>query len=139
MFRYVLFFVILAVPLQVAAQEQQESKAEEPERVATSVRPTSIRFSPPSHWLLGFPGWEVAQTKESEDYRLLRTLEIYAFSSKQTWAEIALAGDDSKKGWVYWGESLGDHQNFTIRPRAEPETTRKKSEADPQTKAESPS
>jgi hypothetical protein len=64
MFKYVLFFVILAVPLQVASQEQQESEAEESERVATSVRPTSIRFSPPSPWLLGFPGWEIAQTKK---------------------------------------------------------------------------
>lgn len=136
MFKCVLFFVVLVVPLQVASQEQQASEAVEPERVATSVRPTSIRFSPPSPWLLGFPGWEVAQTKKSEDYQLLRTLEIYAFSSKQTWAEVELAGDDSKKGWVYWGESLDDHQNFTIRPREEPETTRKESGADPQTKAE---
>ena len=135
MFKYVLFFVIVAVPLQVASQEQQESEAEESERVATSVRPTSIRFSPPSPWLLGFPGWEIAQTKKSEDYQLLRTLEIYAFSSKQTWAEVALA-DDSKKGWVYWGKSLDDQQNFTIHLPEAPATTRKKSEADTQTKAE---
>ena len=134
MFKYVLFFVILAVPLQVASQEQQESDAEESERVATSVRPISIRFSPPSPWLLGFPGWEVALTKKSEDYQLLRTLEIYAFSSKQTWAEVALA-DDSKKGWVYWGKSLDDQQNFTIHSPEVPATTRKKSEADSQTKA----
>ena len=136
MFKFVLFFVILAAPLQVASQEQQESEADEPERVATSVRSTSIRFSPPSPWLLGFPGWQVAQTKKSEDYQLLRTLEIYAFSSKQTWAEVALAGDDSKKGWVYWGESLDDDRNFKIFRREETEPTRKKSEADTPTKAE---
>ena len=82
----------------------------------TSTEPVSIRFSPPSPWLLGFPGWKIAQTEESEHYQLLRTLEIRAFSSTQTWAEVELAdgSNGSKKGWVYWGKSLDDDRNFVI-------------------------
>ena len=106
MLKYVLCLGILAIPLHVVAQEQ----------VVTSTRPVPIRFSPPSPWLLGFPGWEVAQTTESEEYQVLRTLEIYAFSSTQIWVEVeSLPADgDSQAGWVYWGDSLNDSPNFEV-------------------------
>ena len=106
MLKYVLCLALVLIPLQAAAQEQ----------VVTSTGSVPIRFSPPSPWLLGFPGWEVAQTMASEQYEVLRTLEIRAFSSTQTWAKVELADgdDDPKAGWVYWGESLADSGNFAI-------------------------
>ena len=105
--KYVLSCVVLVLPLVAVAQEQ----------VVTPTRSVSIRVSPPSPWLLGFPGWKVGQTRQSEQYTLLRTLKIRAFSSTQTWAEVELQDsvDNPKKGWVYWGESLHENQNFAIR------------------------
>ena len=108
MLKYALCLVLVLIPLQAAAQEQ----------VVTSTGSVPIRFSPPSPWLLGFPGWEVAQTVADEQYEVLRTLEIRAFSSKQTWAEVELRRKatvgDPKSGWVYWGESLADSGNFAV-------------------------
>ena len=111
--KYVLCFASLMMPHHLALAAEQQV-----------VKPTGsvpIRFSPPSPWLLGFPGWKVAETESSEQYALLRTLKIRAFSSTQTWAEVRLdsTNDDSKKGWVYWGESLDDDENFKIRKRKE--------------------
>lgn len=107
MLKHILCLVALAIPLQLTAQE----------RVAKSTGSVAIRFSPPSPWLLGLPGWEVARTEEFESYKLLRTLEIHAFSSTQTWAEVELLAQgegDPKAGWVYWGASLDDKLNFEI-------------------------
>ena len=108
MWRYVLCLVVLAIaPLQVMAQPPEE---------VVSVRPVPIRFSPPTPWLLGLPGWQVAHTEASERYQVLRTLEIRAFSSTQTWAEVS---NEETQGWVYWGESLNDNRNFVIENRPE--------------------
>lgn len=106
MLKYVLCFAALVIPFDVAAQQQ----------VVTPKGNVPIRVSPPSPLLLGFAGWEVAQTERSERYALLQTLKIRAFSSTQTWAEVELANsnDSPKKGWVYWGESLDDNQNFEV-------------------------
>ena len=105
MWRYALCLVVLlGAPLQVMTQEPE----------VVSVRSVPIRFSPPTPWLLGLPGWSVAHTEESERYELLRTLEIRAFSSTQTWVEVS---NDETQGWVYWGESLDDNQNFVIENR----------------------
>ena len=70
-----------------------------------------IQFSPPTPWLFGFAGWEVARTELSERYSLLRTLEIDVFSTTHAWAEVelpgaAVRGDGPRSGWVYWGESF---------------------------------
>lgn len=110
MLKYIVCIVAVVIPLPVSAQEQ----------IVTPTRRVSIRSSPPSPWLLGFPGWKVAQTEHSERYELLRTLKIHAFSSTQTWAEVELEGseDGSKRGWVYWGGSLDDNQNFEINEGA---------------------
>ena len=104
--KYLLCCLVLVLPLVAVAQQ----------RVVTPIRSVPIRFSPPTPWLLGFPGWEVAQTRPSERYTLLRTLKIRAFSSTQTWAEVELQDsvDNPKKGWVYLGESLHDSRNFAI-------------------------
>ena len=70
-----------------------------------------IRFSPPTPWLFGFAGWEVARTELSARYSLLRTLEIDVFSTTHAWAEVelpgaAVRGNGPSSGWVYWGESF---------------------------------
>lgn len=103
---YVMCFATLVVPIHAAAEEQ----------VVTPRHSVPIRVSPPSPWLLGLPGWQVARAKSSERYALLQTLNIHAFSSTQTWAEFELENSDYglKKGWVYWGESLDDERNFEI-------------------------
>ena len=78
-----------------------------------------IRFSPPTPWLFGLAGWEVARTEVSEHYGLLRTLQIDVFSSTHAWAEVELPGvagrgDGPRSGWVYWGESFAaDSDHFT--------------------------
>ena len=108
MLRYVVCLVVLAISLQSAAQE----------RVVTPTGTVPIRFSPPSNWLLGLPGWKVAETAESESYQLLRTLEIHAFSTTQTWAKVELleqSENGPKTGWVYWGKTLDDDRNFKMR------------------------
>ena len=104
--KLVLCFVALLIPIGVAAQEQ----------IVTPKQRVAIRSSPPSPWLLGFPGPKVAEAEASERYELLRTLKIHAFRSTYMWAEVRLAGgaDDAKEGWVYFGQSLGDSVNFTI-------------------------
>ena len=77
-----------------------------------------IRFSPPTPWLLGFAGWEIARTEVSERYGLLRTLEIDVFSTTHAWAEVELPGvagrgGDPRSGWVYWGASFtADSEHF---------------------------
>ncbi len=77
-----------------------------------------IRFSPPTPWLFGLAGWEVARTELSERYSLLRTLEIDVFSSTHAWAEVELPGvagreGGPRSGWVYWGESFTtDSEHF---------------------------
>ena len=112
MLKYAICLAALAIPLQLTAQE----------RVVTPTGSVPIRFSPPSHWLLGLPGWKVAETADSEAYQLLRTLEIHAFSTTQTWAKVELleqSEGDSKTGWVYWGKSLDDDRNFKIREGGE--------------------
>ena len=112
MLKYAIYLIVLVIPLQSTAQE----------RVVTPTGSVPIRFSPPSHWLLGLPGWKIAETAESESYQLLRTLEIHAFSASQTWAKVELleqSEGDSKTGWVYWGKSLDDDRNFKIRGAGE--------------------
>lgn len=115
MLKYAICLVVLVIPLQSTAQE----------RVVTPTGSVPIRFSPPSHWLLGLPGWKIAETAESESYQLLRTLEIHAFSTTHTWAKVELLEQSEggpKTGWVYWGESLDDDRNFRIRVDSEKNT-----------------
>ena len=118
MLKNVLCLVVLVfAPLQVAAQPPQPNQQPKPQpnqQIVSSKHSVPIRFSPPTPWLLGLPGWEVAQTQKSERYKVLSKLEIHAFSSTHTWAKIELedSKEDPKSGWVYWGESLEANKNF---------------------------
>ena len=81
-----------------------------PDQQIVAMESAPIRFSPPTPWLLGLPGWPVARTEANERYRLLRTFEIQVFSSTYAWAEVELTGSPAavgrKSGWVYWGDSF---------------------------------
>ena len=113
--------VLLLFMLQTAVQPasssgqsgQQAADAEgDTDQQIVATKSVPIRFSPPTSWTLGFPGWRVAQTEANELYKLRRTLEIQVFSSKSAWAEVELArpadAAGTKSGWVYWGESFRD-------------------------------
>lgn len=80
----------LVIPLYVLAQELPPQEAP----VAAPVSVVPIRSSPPSVWLFGFPGWEIAETDPDQDkkYTLVRTREIRAFSSTQVWAHVEWEG-----------------------------------------------
>ena len=113
--------VLVLAPLHVAAQPPQETTPNPPPQETTPnpqiVRSTDsvpIRNSPPTPWLLGFPGWEVARTNSDEFYTVLSSLEIHAFSSTHTWAKVELVTSDGdpKSGWVYLGDSSAGTLNF---------------------------
>jgi len=68
----------------------------------------SIRSSPPTMWLVGFPGPEVNTIQAGDCYRVVDGLEVHAFGSTDVWVKIEqLTGtdDESKSGWIEWGES----------------------------------
>ena len=105
-----LLIALLQTVAQPASSSEQDSQQTHPGQQIVATDSAPIRISPPTRWLLGFPGWEVSRTEASERYKLLRTLEIQVFASKYAWAEVELANtaDDAspKSGWVYWGESF---------------------------------
>lgn len=101
-----------------AGQHTRQLAGQHTRRQIVAKEAVPIRISPPTPWLLGLAGWEVARTKVSEHYSLLRTLEIDVFSSTHAWAEIELPGVTGRgggpeSGWVYWGESFtADSEHF---------------------------
>ena len=112
---------LLVAALQTVAQpvsssgslgQQAADAGGKPDQQIVATKSVPIRNRPPTPWLLGFPGWRVAQTEAKEHYKLLRTLEIQVFSSTHAWAEVELASPSDatgiKSGWVYWGESFRD-------------------------------
>lgn len=122
-----LFAGLLAIAQPPASSEQPARRAasargggdsnvaDDPEKQTrqqiVAKKAVPIRFSPPTPWLFGLAGWEVARTELSERYSLLRTLEIDVFSTTHAWAEVELpevAGrrGGPRSGWVYWGESF---------------------------------
>ena len=101
-----------------AGQHTRQQAGQHTRQQIVAKEAVPIRISPPTPWLLGLAGWEVARTEASEHYRLLRTLEIDVFSSTHAWAEVELPGvrgrgGGPESGWVYWGESFtADSEHF---------------------------
>ncbi|MCY4557895.1 MAG: hypothetical protein OXF79_16320 [Chloroflexi bacterium] len=97
----------LAAALQQVEEEQQEPEVERPQ-IVTSGNSVPIRISPPTPLLLGFPGWEVSQTAESERYVVVSAIKINALSSTSTWAQVELVATngEAKSGWVDLNEWL---------------------------------
>lgn len=98
-----------------AGQHTRQQAGQHTRQLIVAKEAVPIRISPPTPWLFGLAGWEVARTEASEHYSLLRTLEIDVFSATHAWAEVELPGhrDGPKSGWVYWGESFTtDSEHF---------------------------
>ena len=109
-----------------AGQHTRQQAGQHTRQQIVAKEAVPIRISPPTPWLLGFAGWQVARTEVSEHYSLLRTLEIDVFASTHAWAEVELPrvagrGGGPTSGWVYWGESFrADSEHFAWEDTALP-------------------
>ena len=105
--------LLVTMGVCAAAQEQEGVQT------VKSKQAVPIRSSPPTPWLLGFPGWEVGETSEGEEYRLVSRQAFRAGHVRQVWAELSYTDpehDVTRTGWVYWGKSLSDDHNFVDVP-----------------------
>lgn len=130
--------LLVALPLHVRAQpplclaiQQQPDEQFSASGMILLARPgdeeVPIRSAPPTMWLAGFPGLEVATIAEGDCYRVVDGRVIHAFGSKDVWLRIDQltppATSQGKSGWIHWGDSLTEFNGSFVPALERPQGT----------------